>query len=135
MAGWLLFLQSSPVGLTGDVGDLARSHEWGVMIGSLVFCGFVTAVLLFGAFKFCGSIIRLYKDAIDANGRLSESIDKMADATQESHKELQHFLTKGFETLGKDLNKIGEIVEDHEGRIGGLETTVYNTDKKGEENG
>ena len=72
----------------------------------------------------------LYADALDANMKLSQSIDNLSDKTTTSNEKLQNFLSASFKELGKDLSDFGEIVmdhdrrlEDHEVRIGGLEST------------
>lgn len=71
----------------------------------------------------------LYKDALEANVRLSLSIDNLTDKTTESNERLQEFLTTNFTSLGKDIGNIGstlqthgKILDDHEERIGDLET-------------
>ena len=119
--GVFLWLQSNGVGLTGDVAELAKTHEWGVMVGALIFCGCLSAALLFGAFKFAGEIVSLYKQAIEANTKLSESIDKMSQVAEERNKEFR----EGIDAIGKTLNKFGEVVDNHEGRIGELEETIH----------
>lgn len=108
-----------------DVAALAAAREWGVIIGCLILVG----VLIYLAYKFGSTIIALYKDALDANVKLSLSIDNLTDKTTESNNRLQEFLTSNFTALGKDLGHIGttlethgKILEDHEERIDGLET-------------
>lgn len=105
---------------------LAAAREIGVLLAVLILIG----VLLYFVFRFGGRIMTLYADALDANMKLSQSIDNLSDKTTTSNEKLQNFLSASFKELGKDLSDFGEIVmdhdrrlEDHEVRIGGLEST------------
>ena len=122
-----LYANAIPQDASALAVGLAEAREWGVILGCLILIG----VLLFFVFSFARRIMSLYKDALDANVKLSLAIDNLTDKTTQSNERLQEFLTHSFTELGKDLGNIGSTLnihekrlDDHETRIGGLETST-----------